>query len=195
MNKTRIAYIATSLIALSYMYYKLRPIQVIIREINFDALPYEDESYVPEVTQDATEVTKYVPEVTKDVPEVTKYVPEVTKVTESETSAESLPDAEPLIVDSDSESVPDEITCIEPLRVDKELLSIIGQDNNSGEIIYNICEIVTLLDAYLTKENLITNQVITINDKLDRLLNKKIDTTMDYNLLVNELLAYHTNRY
>lgn len=157
MNKTSVACILTSLVALSYMYYKLRPIQVIIE---FDVLlPHDDEQIQDDSSGGVSEL-------------------------KSNSESKTIP-----LIDLDSDAEP---SCIKPLRADKELLSLIGRGGD--EIIYNICEILTLLDAYLEKENLITNQVITINDKLDLLL-KKDAPTINYDMLVKELLKYHTSKY
>ena len=75
-----------------------------------------------------------------------------------------------------------------------EMLETIG-DEGSKEIIYNICEIITLLDAYISKENLMTHQVVTVNYPLAKLVGFQKDASITYNLLLNILLDHHVSKY
>lgn len=84
--------------------------------------------------------------------------------------------------------------CLEPLRMSNEMLETIG-DEGSKEIIYNICEIITLLDAYISKENLMTHQVVTVNYPLAKLVGFQKDASITYNLLLNILLDHHVSKY
>lgn len=84
--------------------------------------------------------------------------------------------------------------CLEPLRMSNEMLETIG-DEGSKEIIYNICEIITLLDAYISKENLMTHQVVTVNYPLAKLVGFQKDASITYNLLLNILLEHHVSKY
>lgn len=83
--------------------------------------------------------------------------------------------------------------CSEPLRMSDELLDTIGE--GSEEIIYNICEVITLLDAYLDKENLMTHQVVTVNYPLAKLVGFQKNASIGYNLLLNILLEHHVSKY
>ena len=87
-----------------------------------------------------------------------------------------------------------QISCNEPLRVSKELLAVIGP-KNSDECIYNICELVTLLNAYLSKLNWMTHQVVTINYPLAQLIDFQNYDTINYTLLLSTLLERHTSKF
>lgn len=87
-----------------------------------------------------------------------------------------------------------QISCNVPLRASRELLAVIGP-KNSDECIYNICELVTLLDAYLSKLNLMTHQVVTINYPLAQLIDFQNYDTINYTLLLSTLLERHTSKF
>lgn len=80
-----------------------------------------------------------------------------------------------------------------PLKLDQKLLKIL-KNNDDTEFIYNMCEFITLLNNYLSDNNLITNQTVTLNDNLSTLFDGK-QTTIDYNSFVSLLLSKYTTRY
>ena len=88
----------------------------------------------------------------------------------------------------------DKINCNEPLRASSELLAVIGP-KDGDECIYNICELVTLLDAYLSSHNLMTHRVVTINYPLAKLVDFEKYDTIEYTWLLNTLLERHTSKF
>ena len=86
-------------------------------------------------------------------------------------------------------------SCNEPLRASKKLLAVVGP-KDGDECIYNICEIITLLDTYLSSHNLMTHQTVAINYPLSKLLDlQECGATIDYTELVKELLEHHTSKF
>lgn len=94
----------------------------------------------------------------------------------------------------DKEEECDKINCNEPLRASKQLLAVIGP-KDGDECIYNICELVTLLDAYLSSHNLMTHRVVTINYPLAKLVDFQKYDTIEYPVLLNTLLERHTSKF